>query len=55
MSPLGEVRHVLDAAPGMLVVDIDADEVRQVRERLPVLLHARPLPAPSLPGPEDGQ
>ena len=44
MSPLGEVRGSLGAAPGVLVVDVDTDEVRQVRERLPVLRHARPLP-----------
>jgi deaminated glutathione amidase len=44
VSPLGEVRGRLDEAPGVLVVDIDVDEVRQVRERLPVLRHARPLP-----------
>lgn len=55
VSPLGEVRHSLDASPGMLVVDIDADEVRQVRERLPVLQHARTLPTPMPPATSDGQ
>ena len=44
VSPLGQVRGSLDAGPGLLVVDIDTDEVHQVRERLPVLRHARPLP-----------
>lgn len=54
-SPLGEVRQFLDAAPGMLVVDIEVDEVRQVRERLPALRHARPLPTPLPPAQSDGQ
>ena len=55
VSPLGEVRARLDASPGMLVVDLDVDEVRQVREKLPVLQHARPLPAPMAPDQADGQ
>lgn len=44
VSPLGDVRHRLGAAPGVLVVDLDMTEVDRVRERLPVLRHARPLP-----------
>ncbi len=40
-SPLGEVRAQLGAEPGMLVVDVDPGEVTTVRERLPVLRHAR--------------
>lgn len=44
VAPLGQVRDRLDAAPGMLVVDLDTDEVRAAREQLPVLRHARPLP-----------
>ena len=55
VSPLGEVRARLDASPGMLVADIDVDEVRQVREKLPVLQHGRSLPAPMAPDQSDGQ
>lgn len=55
VSPLGEVRARLDASPGVLVADIDVDEVRRARATLPVLQHARPLPAPMAPGPADGQ
>jgi predicted amidohydrolase len=46
VSPLGEVVDRLGEEPGLLVVDVDADEVSRVRERLPVLQHARPLPPP---------
>lgn len=44
VDPLGAVVDRLGAQPGVLVVDVDADRVREVRERLPVLRHARPLP-----------
>ncbi|MFC3688626.1 nitrilase-related carbon-nitrogen hydrolase [Aquipuribacter hungaricus] len=44
VSPLGEVRDRLGAAPGVLVVDVTTEEVAAARERLPVLQHARPLP-----------
>lgn len=40
-SPLGEVRAQLGAEPGLLVVDVDAEEVAAVRERLPVLRHSQ--------------
>lgn len=40
-SPLGEVRGRLGAEPGLLLVDLDPDEVVAVRERLPVLRHAQ--------------
>ncbi len=42
VSPLGEVRGRLEAAPGMLVVDVDLAEVARARESLPVLRHTRP-------------
>lgn len=44
VSPLGEVQARLGDSPGLLVADIDVDEVLQVRERIPVLQHSRPLP-----------
>ncbi len=40
-SPLGEVRAQLGAEPGLLIVDVDPEEVAAVRERLPVLRHAQ--------------
>ena len=43
VSPLGEVVEALGGAPGLLLVDIDPEQVRQVRERLPVLRHERPF------------
>jgi predicted amidohydrolase len=46
VSPLGEVVDRLGEEPDLLVVDVDPDEVTRVRERLPVLQHARPLHPP---------
>ncbi|MGF1647818.1 MAG: carbon-nitrogen hydrolase family protein [Kineosporiaceae bacterium] len=40
-SPLGELRDGLGPEPGLLVADVDPGEVAAVRERLPVLRHAR--------------
>ena len=45
VTPLGQVRGRLDGAPGVLVVDLDTEEVRAARDLLPVLRHARPLPS----------
>ncbi|WP_336921102.1 carbon-nitrogen hydrolase family protein [Aquipuribacter sp. SD81] len=45
VSPLGEVRDRLGAAPGVLLADLDVAEVRAVRARLPVLEHLRAVPA----------
>ena len=47
-SPLGEVRAQLGAGPGVLVVDVDPDEVATVRERVPVLRHGRDAPLDGL-------
>ena len=41
VSPLGEVRDRLGAEPGLLVADIDLDEVRAARETVPVLANRR--------------
>lgn len=43
VTPLGEVRDGLGPGPDVLVADVDLAEVTRVRERLPVLSHARPL------------
>jgi predicted amidohydrolase len=40
-SPLGELRDGLGPEPGLLVADVDPAEVAAVRDRLPVLRHAR--------------
>ncbi|WP_380166814.1 carbon-nitrogen hydrolase family protein [Jannaschia sp. R86511] len=49
VSPLGEVRERLGAAPGLLLADLDPEEVTAVRERLPVLRHARQAREAGLP------
>jgi predicted amidohydrolase len=41
VSPLGEVIQQLDREPGLLVVDLDVEEVTKVREQLPVLANRR--------------
>ncbi|MCO6010985.1 carbon-nitrogen hydrolase family protein [Actinoallomurus purpureus] len=41
VSPLGEVRARLGADPGLLVADIDPDEVRTARAAVPVLANRR--------------
>ncbi len=41
VSPHGAVIEQLDRAPGLLVVDVDLDEVAAVREQLPVLANRR--------------
>lgn len=46
VSPAGQVRARAGAAPEVLVVDVDTDEVTTVRQRLPVLRHARELHPP---------
>lgn len=40
-SPLGEMRDGLGDKPGLLMCHVDPAEVRDVRERLPVLRHER--------------
>lgn len=45
VSPLGEVLDGLGPDPALLIADVDLDEVRRVRERLPVLAHSRPWSA----------
>lgn len=55
VSPLGAVYDRLGEEPGLLVVDVDVSEVGRVRERIPVLRHARPVSSPLPPGPHDGQ
>ncbi len=50
VSPLGEVRGRLGAAPGVLVVDLDTEEVQRARASLPVLRHRVPLPEPVVHG-----
>lgn len=42
VGPDGMVIAELDSAPGMLVVDVDLDQVDEVRQRIPVLANARP-------------
>ena len=41
VSPVGAVVRQLDRPPGLLVVDLDLDEVDRVREQLPVLANRR--------------
>ena len=41
VGPDGTVRHRLDASPGLLVADIDVDEVATVREKTSVLANRR--------------
>jgi len=41
VSPTGEVIDQLDAAPGLLVVDIDEQQVADARQALPVLANRR--------------
>lgn len=41
VAPSGAVLRQLDAAPGLLVVDVDLAEVDRVREQLPVLVNRR--------------
>jgi predicted amidohydrolase len=41
VSPTGQVLDELDAAPGLLVTEIDAAEVAAVRQSLPVLANRR--------------
>jgi predicted amidohydrolase len=41
VSPLGEVRARLGAEPGLLVVDIEPDQVRTARAAVPVLANRR--------------
>lgn len=46
VSPLGVPLAELGAEPGLLTVDLDLDQVAQVRSHLPVLANAKPVPAP---------
>lgn len=55
VSPLGTVYDSLGEEPGLLVVDVDVSEVARVRERIPVLRHARTVSSPLPPGTHDGQ
>jgi predicted amidohydrolase len=41
VGPDGTVRHGLDAGPGLLVADLDVDEVAAVREKTSVLANRR--------------
>ncbi|WP_420121559.1 carbon-nitrogen hydrolase family protein [Nakamurella sp.] len=41
VDPTGAVRQQLDAAPGLLVVDVDLAEIDRVRDQLPVLANRR--------------
>jgi predicted amidohydrolase len=41
VSPYGEVRGRLGAEPGLLIADIDAEEVRSARGTIPVLANRR--------------
>jgi predicted amidohydrolase len=41
VSPVGAVVRQLDREPGLLVVDVDLEEVDRVREQLPVLANRR--------------
>ncbi|MEV6486488.1 carbon-nitrogen hydrolase family protein [Streptomyces sp. NPDC051576] len=41
VGPDGSVRHRLDAQPGILVADVDVDEVAAVREKTSVLANRR--------------
>jgi predicted amidohydrolase len=41
VSPRGEVLESLDAAPGLLVADLDLDVVEQARAAIPVLANRR--------------
>jgi predicted amidohydrolase len=41
VSPRGEVLESLDAAPGLLVADLDLDVVEQTRAAIPVLANRR--------------
>ncbi|QIB48068.1 carbon-nitrogen hydrolase family protein [Streptomyces aureoverticillatus] len=42
VGPDGTVRHRLDAEPGLLVADLDTDEVAHVRAKTSVLANRRP-------------
>ncbi|GAA1316319.1 nitrilase-related carbon-nitrogen hydrolase [Brachybacterium tyrofermentans] len=44
IGPLGQIRQELGREPGLLVVDLDLEEVRDARAALPVLEHGVPLP-----------
>jgi predicted amidohydrolase len=51
VSPLGEIRARLGAEPGLLVADIDPDETRAARQKVPVLADRRfATIAPDAPG-----
>jgi predicted amidohydrolase len=41
VGPDGTVRHQLGAEPGLLVAELDVEEVASVRERIPVLANRR--------------
>jgi predicted amidohydrolase len=41
VGPDGTVRHQLGAEPGLLLADLDIEEVASVRERIPVLANRR--------------
>ncbi|EPH41107.1 hypothetical protein STRAU_5759 [Streptomyces aurantiacus JA 4570] len=41
-GPDGTVRHRLDSEPGLLVADLDTDEVAHVRAKTSVLANRRP-------------
>jgi predicted amidohydrolase len=41
VSPSGEVLESLEAAPGLLVADLDLDVIEQTRAAIPVLANRR--------------
>src|SRR5699024_12603475 len=44
VGPLGRVRQELGRDPGLLLVDLDLEEIEAARASLPVLDHHVPLP-----------
>jgi deaminated glutathione amidase len=51
ISPWGEVLAEAGTEPGVIVADIDADEVDRVRARIPALAHTRDFKVESVPLP----
>ena len=49
VDPWGEVLTEMDGAPGLAFVDLEFDRIAEVRRRIPVLEHRRPIAPPIAP------
>ncbi|WP_157217598.1 carbon-nitrogen hydrolase family protein [Flavisphingomonas formosensis] len=48
IDPWGDVLLELGSEPGVGIADIEIERIAQVRERVPALLHRRPIPDPDV-------